>query len=243
MLSSWRRDWRLIVSEPLGSIAQERDKRILARLNRGAGALVNFRRLIDDDPLAGDHAAISEALEFAATMDYDHGGLSSASYLAHPLRVAEMTLSLAPQASTETIIIAMLHNVLEVGKVPESELEERFGAMVLQSLINLTVDRDQQWDPDYKRGYYQRLSDGYHGARIVKVVDKFDNMFILGLNPDDEIRRRYLEEIETYILPMAQQEISTLVPYMADLIEDCRHNGHLAQDAARIAAVEEHQEN
>lgn len=173
-------------------------------------------------------------------MEYQHAGLSSASYLAHPLRVTEMILTMVPEAPAETLIIAMLHNVLEVGQVSEAELEQRFGTDVLQALKDLTVDRDQQWDASYKRDYYQRLTDGDAGARIVKVMDKLDNMFLLGLNPDDEIRRRYLEEIETYILPMARQDIPSLVQYLTNLINDCRCSGYLEQDAARIAAAEEH---
>lgn len=228
------------VTETLASIACERDKRISARLNQGAGSLVNFRRLVEDAVGASDHEAISKALDFAADMDYQHVGLSSASYLTHPLRVTEMILSLVPGAPVETMIIAMLHNVLEVGNVTEEELEQRFGTVVLQSLINLTVDRELQWDAAYKRSYYQRLSDGYHGARIVKVMDKLDNMFVLGLNPNKDIRRRYLEEIETYVLPMARHDIPSLAPYLTDLIDDCRRNGYLAQDAARISSAEEY---
>jgi len=228
------------MSELLTSIAQERDKRIQSRLNQGTGALVDFRRLIDNGLGASDHATVSEALEFAATMDYHHAGLSSVSYLAHPLRVAEMVLSLVPRVPVETLVIAMLHNVLEVSNVPVGELEQRFGAVVLQALKDLTVDRDLQWDADYKRDYYQRLSEGYRGARIVKVLDKLDNMFVLGLNPDGEIRRRYLEEIENYVLPMARNNIPSLVQYLTDLIEDCRRSGYLEQNAARVAAAEDH---
>jgi (p)ppGpp synthase/HD superfamily hydrolase len=228
------------MSEPLTSIAQERNKRIQSRLNQGAGALVDFRRLINNGLGTSDYAAVTEALEYAATMDYHHAGMSSVTYLAHPLRVAEMVLSLVPRVPVETLIIAMLHNVLEVGNVPVGDLEQRFGAVVLQALKDLTVDRDLQWDADYKREYYQRLADGYRGACIVKVVDKLDNMFVLGLNPDGEIRRRYLEEIENYVLPMARQDIPSLTQYLTDLIEDCRRCGYLEQDAARITAAEQH---
>ncbi len=224
---------------PLGSIAQERERRIQARINQGAGALEEFRGFLDD-ALAGERRAVlSAALDFATAMEYRHAGLSSASYLAHPLRVTRLTQGLVPEAPVETLVIALLHNVFEVTAVTPEELEHRFGAVVRQALEDLTVDRQRQWQPAYKAAYYRRLREGYRGACIVKVIDKLDNVFVLGLNPDAEVRQRYLEEMQTDILPLAQRDVPAASQYIARLIDDCRQHGYLEQEAARVAAIEE----
>ena len=45
---------------------------------------------------------------------------------------------------------------------------------------------------------------------ITKILDKFDNIFIIGLNSKDEIRMKYLDEIRKYIIPMTSKFIPKL---------------------------------
>ena len=65
--------------------------------------------------------------------------------------------------------------------------------------------------------------------RQVKVLDKFDNLFLLGLNPSAAIRAAYLADIEHYVVPMAQEVLPDLVLYIGSLIDDCRDIGYLQE--------------
>jgi (p)ppGpp synthase/HD superfamily hydrolase len=100
---------------------------------------------------------------------------------------------------------------------------------VATQIKNLTVDRVQQWNAAYKTKYYKILTDGPVSAQIVKVFDKLDNMFLLGLNKDDEIRAKYLAEIERYVIPMAQKHLPNIANYMTVLSDDCKQQGYFGE--------------
>jgi hypothetical protein len=60
---------------------------------------------------------------------------------------------------------------------------------------------------------------------VVKIIDKLDNLFILGLNPDEEVRKRYLNEISNYILPLVKQFLPQLANYFENLVLFNQANG------------------
>ena len=63
----------------------------------------------------------------------------------------------------------------------------------------------------------------------VKVLDKLDNLFMLGLNPNDEVRDRYLEEIKEYIVPLAKKMDDDLAVYIEKLIVYNKNVGHFTK--------------
>jgi len=83
--------------------------------------------------------------------------------------------------------------------------------------LDLTVNRKHQWDLQYKYEYYLALNRNPQNCRIVKILDKLDNMYLLDLNDNELIKRKYLEEIEKYILPMTQADIPELYSYFETL--------------------------
>jgi (p)ppGpp synthase/HD superfamily hydrolase len=208
-----------------GNISDERNIRLQARANQGKGSRLAFEQRLESitEQLMG---AGGEAFHFATGIDYKHGNLSSDTYLAHPLRVGLMALDFIPDLSPDTFVIALIHNVLEVGSVTGTQVEQSFGRNVATTIENLTVDRPQQWDAEYKKIYYARISAGYIGGCQVKVLDKLDNLFMLGLNPDDQIRGRYIAEIREHVLPMAAFALPTIHPYMQLLVDEVELTGH-----------------
>jgi hypothetical protein len=63
-------------------------------------------------------------------------------------------------------------------------------------------------------------------VRVIKILDKLDNLFVLCLNPSDEVRHQYLADIETFVLPMVASDLPALLPYITALVNDCRAVGH-----------------
>lgn len=172
-------------------------------------------------------SVISEAWDYAQTLDYQHPGQSKEFYLAHPLRVATLSIQLIEPVSINGVATSLLHNIKELSNVKESEIAELFGSDVASAITLLTVDRDLQWDDGYKNTYYKKLSNASLFVQQVKVLDKLDNLFLLCLNPSDEIREKYLREIEKWLLPMATDAIPTLANYIHELIINNRELGHM----------------
>jgi hypothetical protein len=210
-----------------GDIDTERNLRLVARATEGKGCKKAFEERIADmqEPL---RTATQKAYQFAQGIEYSHGNLSSETYLAHPLRVGLMALDCIPAPDEETVAIALIHNVLEVGKISVADINSAFGSTVASTIETLTVDREQQWDTVYKQGYYKNISLGFKGGCQVKVLDKLDNMYMLGLNPDDTIRLRYLSEIRKHVLPLASDFLPSIESYMTTLADEVESTGHFS---------------
>jgi (p)ppGpp synthase/HD superfamily hydrolase len=216
--------------EFLDTIDVERARRIEGRVNPDPHAQVLWRQALKVTSRAESHR-LGTAYDFAETIEYAHEGLSGAVYFAHPVRVAALSVLSQSPPSFECGVLGLLHNVLEVSAISKARLADEWGWSIAEQVNNLTVDRSQQWSVPYKASYYGRLNAGPLPARVVKVFDKVDNLFVLGLNPDPMVRDRYLSEIEAYVVPLAQSSVPAVVPYMRMLLEDVRARGYFGGDA------------
>ena len=169
-----------------------------------------------------DRRALTAAREFSRHIDYRHDGLSSEIYAAHPLRVAAMVILSQDEPDVHAGVIALLHNVYEVSDIAADEISEQFGEKVSAGIATLTVDRVRQWQPEYKTAYYAAIRDGGPSISRVKVFDKLDNLFLIGINPDQSIRKRYMDEIEQSVLPLAADCDPAVFQYMEQLLGKLR---------------------
>ncbi len=168
-----------------------------------------------------------DAFNFAKTVEYDHPGLSSEIYFAHPLRVAALAILFSNENPVEAGIVGLLHNVFEVSTISSEVIDQRFGKEVTFMITTLTVDRAIQWDLFYKKKYYTSINNLSENARKVKVIDKFDNLFVLGLNPDAAVRSKYLDEIKVHIVPIVIKDLPFMSDYFLSLIDNCEKIGKL----------------
>jgi (p)ppGpp synthase/HD superfamily hydrolase len=162
---------------------------------------------------------IDKAYSFAKKIKYKHGNMSPEIYFAHPKRVSALSMLLYDNNNIDAAILGLIHNVFELTSRDEKEISLLFGSKISKQAFVLTVDRQFQWDRDYKKEYYEKISSGPIESSVIKVLDKVDNLFILGTNPDSEIKYRYLKEIEDYIVPMTSKSIPSLSNYLERLIE------------------------
>jgi (p)ppGpp synthase/HD superfamily hydrolase len=204
----------------LDSIEVERRRRMEGRVAPDAHASVLWNRALQGETASRHAARLMAAHAFALGIPYRHEGLSSEIYAAHPLRVAAMALLSGGSGDADTGVVGLLHNVLEVSDVGEEEIGKRFGEPVLTQVRNLTVDRSRQWDADYKRAYYETLLAGSAGARVVKVFDKLDNLYLLGLNSDTDVKTKYMREIVDHVVPMADRDLPAVAPYFRLLVNE-----------------------
>lgn len=216
----------------LDDIEIERERRLRGLSEPDPHARVLWRRALA--ALASDleRQKLLLAFQFAKEIKYHHIGLTSEVYFSHPLRVAAICLLSRPDQGSEVGVLGILHNVLEVSDVSADLLAEIFGRTISDQVVALTVNRNIQWDHAYKTNYYRNLMAGPRITRAVKIVDKLDNLFTLGLNADEEVKTRYLSEIEDFVLPMVEATIPELLAYMSDLVSNCRTIGFIRNPVA-----------
>jgi len=210
---------------PLTEIGSEREARLATLAQQGKGAKDLFKQCLRDNASGEAANAIRRATTFAENLDYNHPGLSPQTYLAHPIRMGCLALRFVKPADPDLVTVALLHNVLEVTDVSADELEEKFGSVAAESILDLTMDRSRK-DAEYIPSYYGRLLQGHLVARIVKILDKLDNLFMLCLNPDAGLRERYLKEIEEWVVPMCRDSMPELTGYIEKLVVDCKKVGY-----------------
>ncbi len=153
---------------------------------------------------------ISLALKYAFEIEYQHGTTPAQIYLNHPLRVATILAREMRVPDENAIAIALLHNVLEVSDLSHRQLASLMDADIADSIQILTVDRDQQNDPIYKNEYYDRIVSKSSACACVKAADKLDNIYMLCFNPSEDVRDNYLNEIDRWVIPMANRVLPAL---------------------------------
>lgn len=220
---------KIIAMLQLRSIDEERMARMASLANRGAGAMDRFLKMAEALLPQAEMEELMKGVAFAKQVKYHHPGLSSNAYLAHPLRVTALAMQIEPSVCPDTLSLALLHNILEVSDVETDQLEELFNKKLSMYIQLLTVDRAKERSRAYKKMYYQKIYD-YRATRIIKALDKLDNLFMLCLNRDDTARNEYLEEIQDYIFPIVQNDIPEIDRYIRNLVTNCKEIGCLDQE-------------
>ena len=170
------------------------------------------------------------ANEFLLGLPFVHKGLSREQYCAHCYRVSTMALHFSEKNCEISGAIGLLHNILEVSDVTTKNIQQEFGTEISSALSILKVERDLQQDKRYLEEYYNDIKYYSDYLPKVKVVDKLDNLFVLGLNPSDEVRNVYLQEIENYVVPMASEIDTELAEYFRKLIKYNKETGHFTKE-------------
>lgn len=164
-------------------------------------------------------SSIKYTIGFAQKLKYNHDGLSDSAYFAHPLRVASLALKYNKPFNLDLVKLCILHNIYELCYVESEEVKCNFGIEIDKYISILTVDRKLQWEKSYKEIYYSKIINSGKIPSVVKVLDKLDNIYLIGNNPSEKIRKLYIKEIYEYIIPMANKQIPILEK---TLIEACK---------------------
>ncbi|MCW3102562.1 MAG: hypothetical protein JWO09_1002 [Bacteroidetes bacterium] len=167
---------------------------------------------------------IEKALAYAKTLDFSKNHLRS-SYLSHPIRLATFLVMIDPQIGTDYIVIALLHNVPETTSITAETLTELFGPTVGSGIKALVVDRKAVF-AEIRNEYYRNIFAKGTSLVLVKLIDKIDNLFVLGLNADDAVRKEYIMEIREELLPFAREYDQQLGSYLERLLEDTAARGY-----------------
>lgn len=172
--------------------------------------------------------AFSEILEFAMAQDYGEKILYKY-YIAHPIRTTRLILYWLESINEkhfDLVQASLVHNALEKKILSPEELEERYGYWTRNTIEVITVDREDQKRPGWATDFFRNILTLDKYGQMLKVFDKFDNIYTLGLNPDSKIRETYLNEIRSYIQPMLNKYAPDLSEYFEELIKSTEQFGH-----------------
>ncbi len=137
----------------------------------------------------------------------------------HIIRVSYYCLKYADFKYKDQICkLALVHNIHEK-KNNSKTIKKMVDKKTLNLAKILQVNRKKQWEKVYIRNYYKRLNNSSNLIKIVKCLDKFDNLFNLHKNPELKIKRLYLKEIKLFILPLVKKNLPNLFKYYKKLFE------------------------
>ncbi|MCK4542279.1 MAG: bifunctional (p)ppGpp synthetase/guanosine-3',5'-bis(diphosphate) 3'-pyrophosphohydrolase [Spirochaetales bacterium] len=122
---------------------------------------------------------ILDAAHWAKEQHQDQKRASGDPFFVHPLQVAEILVNMRMDA--ETIVAALLHDILEDTKVTKKEMQERFGKEVL-SLVNgvtkisvlKSKSKNEQETETIRKMLFAMTKD--IRVIIIKLADKLHNM-------------------------------------------------------------------
>ena len=173
---------------------------------------------------------IFKTLSYSENIEYFHQGLNKNQYLIHPLRVAHTIIENVKNIDVDLLVLALLHNLIEVSKISNLELENLFGKRILESINLLTVDRSKQWEKKYKKIYYENLNNADDIVPIVKVFDKLDNIYLLCTNPNEKIRNMYVNELNLYVISLSIKYIPQITDSFKEAIKFALKDGYIPLD-------------
>ena len=190
----------------------------------------NLFNIVNEKFKSKESKKILSALHFSESLEYFHNGLNKNQYLVHPLRIANSILESFEKISGDLLILALLHNILEVSKISTSEISNFFGKKISEFIVLLTVDRNRQWDKMYKKTYYEDINNAEEIVPIVKVFDKLDNIYLLSTNNNEKIRNMYISEIEEYVIPMAEKYVPSVSNILKCAADFSNKDGYISLD-------------
>ena len=123
-------------------------------------------------------------------------GAAAQPYINHPCEVADLVA--ATGADADTVIAAILHDVVEDSDATLDDLREAFGPKVAQLVAVLT--NPPEWDDlprsEMKLRQADHIADAAAEAKLIKIADQASNLRDIAHDPPDWPATRAVEYIE-----------------------------------------------
>src|SRR4051812_11516311 len=150
---------------------------------------------------------IREAAEFGATAHEGQKRLSGEPYIAHPLAAAQILADL--HLDPDTIIAAILHDVIEDTPISKEELSEKFGsavAEIVDGVTKLDQIRFKSREEAQAESFRKMLLAMVRDLRVilVKLADRIHNMRTIDAMAPARRRAVARETLEIYA-PIAER--------------------------------------
>ena len=156
-------------------------------------------------PNEEDLKKIKEAYVFAEKCHRGQFRKSGEEYIIHPLNVAIILTEI--YADKETIMAALMHDVIEDCDVEKEEIEEKFGKEVaylvygVSKLGRINFSTENEYLIDYYKKIIVGMSEDVR-VIIVKLADRLHNMRTLWALPENK-QKKIAKETMEILAPLA----------------------------------------
>lgn len=186
------------------------------------------------------YARIVKAFEYAEERHKDQYRLSGEPYIAHPVEVAAILMDLGMDKNS--IIAALLHDVVEDTGAKESEIKEKFGGTVTSlvhgvtklSMLNFKSKEEAQAE-NYRRMFLAMSND--IRVIIIKLADRLHNMRTLSFKDPASRLRIAQETLDIYAPIAARLGIASIKGELEDLALKYLHPEDYKYIANKVAAT------
>jgi GTP diphosphokinase / guanosine-3',5'-bis(diphosphate) 3'-diphosphatase len=138
-------------------------------------------------------------------------------YIVHPLRIAiDVARSAKPDANS--IIKALLHDVIEDSGFTHENLKEKFGSDVADTVKSLSKNKELPRNEMFSE-YHRRLATLSESDAKLKLLDRLDNLKSLRLQPRQDKRGRYIKQTEEHYLELAKRVDPEIYAEMVKLLQ------------------------
>src|SRR5450755_1134445 len=150
---------------------------------------------------------VREAYEFGAEKHYGQKRVSGEPYITHPVAVADILADLRLDA--DTLVAAILHDVIEDTPTAKAEIASIFGQVVAELVDGVSKldqiqfkNRQEAQAESFRKMLLAMVRD--IRVIMVKLADRMHNMRTLGVMPPIKRRRSARETLEIYA-PIAER--------------------------------------
>jgi len=158
---------------------------------------------VDENVKKDIYKALSIAIE-AHKWDFQKAPLNFIPYSNHPIQVARFCLNYFWN-DPELIIWALLHDVVEDTKVTNKDLSEYFWSDIIK-----IIDWVTQLDWEEREVYLDRVKKSWEKVLIIKVLDRFHNlyrMFSRWKMKEEKLEKYIIETEQNYLLVVQTNSI------------------------------------
>ena len=147
---------------------------------------------------------ILKAYTFAKEKHGDQKRKTGEPYISHPLNVAKLLSELEMDA--ETIVAAILHDVLEDTETTYEELKENFGESIASLVEGVTKIGKIKYKSEQVENYRKLILATAKDPRVIilKLADRLDNMKSLWVFREEKRKRIAKETLEIFV-PLAHR--------------------------------------
>ncbi len=156
---------------------------------------------IDKSEKQYDKALITKAFEVAREAHSGQKRVSGEQYIVHPVSVAKILIELG--MDTESLVAALLHDVVEDTNTPQEEIARLFGrdiALLVSGVTKLGKipysSREEQQAENIRKMLLAMSQD--IRVIIIKLADRLHNMRTIDAMPPQKQRDKALETMEVY---------------------------------------------
>lgn len=133
-------------------------------------------------------------------------------YIEHPVAVAEILRDEATLTQPRVLVLALLHDALEVRPDAAAEITERLGSATTDTLRALTPDHrlaGRRREPGDDDAYHRKIASLPDELLAVKLADRVHNLRDLPASTNPDRDHRFRTQLVGFYLPLARTRAAT----------------------------------